>query len=144
MGCPTVEGFRAPFFRRARGHFGLLRRAGYAYDASMGTVMPGPANALLAALPCPHRRGGLYEFPTSAMAGGMLPLSLGLAGDAALQGQMAIAVIGGLITSTALTLVLVPAGFTLMDDVERWLGRKLGHRIMNASAAQPATTADPV
>jgi hypothetical protein len=71
-----VEGFRAPFFRRGPGHFALLRRAGYAYDASMGSIMPGPANGRLAALLCPHRRGGLHEFPTSAMAGGMLPLSL--------------------------------------------------------------------
>jgi len=71
-----VEGFRAPFFRRGRGHFDLLRRAGYAYDASMGTVVPGPANGRLGALPCPHRRGGVYEFPTSAMGRGMLPLSL--------------------------------------------------------------------
>jgi hypothetical protein len=71
-----VEGFRAPFFRRCRAHFSLLRRAGYAYDASMGTVMPGPANGRLGALPCPHRRDGLHEFPTSAMGGGLLPLSL--------------------------------------------------------------------
>jgi hypothetical protein len=42
----------------------------------MGTVVPGPANAYLGSLACPHRRGGLPEFPTSAMAGGMLPLSL--------------------------------------------------------------------
>jgi peptidoglycan/xylan/chitin deacetylase (PgdA/CDA1 family) len=71
-----VEGFRAPFFQRTRGHFGRVRRAGYAYDASMGTVMPGPTNGRLGAMPCPHRRGGIYEFPTSAMAGGLLPLSL--------------------------------------------------------------------
>jgi hypothetical protein len=34
---------------------------------------------------------------------------------------MAIAVIGGLLTSTVLTLVVVPAVFTLLDDFERWL-----------------------
>jgi hypothetical protein len=37
---------------------------------------------------------------------------------------MAIAVIGGLITSTMLTLVIVPAVFTLFDDIERWVGPK--------------------
>ena len=73
-----------------------------------------------------------------AMIAGMLPLALGLAGDAALQGQMAIAVIGGLITSTALTLVMVPAGFTGIDDFERWLGRKLGHRLVNDAASRPS------
>lgn len=83
-----VEGFRAPFFRRCRGHLALVRRAGYAYDASLGTVMPGPLNAWLGSMPCPHRRGGLYEFPTSAMGAGLLPLSLTwlrLCGPAALR-----------------------------------------------------------
>jgi len=71
-----VGGFRAPFFRRPPGLRGLLRATGYSYDASVGTVMPGPANARLASLPCPFYSRGMAEFPTSAMAGGMLPLSL--------------------------------------------------------------------
>jgi hypothetical protein len=33
-------------------------------------------------------------------------------------------VIGGLITSTGLTLVIVPAVFTIVDDLERWVGRR--------------------
>jgi hypothetical protein len=37
---------------------------------------------------------------------------------------MAIAVIGGLITSTGLTLVIVPAVFTVLDDIERWIAPK--------------------
>jgi len=45
------------------------------------------------------------------------------------QSQMAIAVIGGLVTSTGLTLVMVPAAFTWMDDLERWLGRKVGRHL---------------
>jgi peptidoglycan/xylan/chitin deacetylase (PgdA/CDA1 family) len=71
-----ARGFRAPFFRRGPRFFSLLEEAGYTYDASMGSVLPGPWNARLAALGCPFRRGRLYEFPTSAMAGGWLPLSL--------------------------------------------------------------------
>jgi hypothetical protein len=71
-----VVGFRAPFFRRPRGFFRSVRKAGYRYDASLGSVMPGPLNRRLSELPCPFRRGGVQEFPTSAMAGGMLPLSL--------------------------------------------------------------------
>jgi hypothetical protein len=39
---------------------------------------------------------------------------------------MAIAVIGGLVTSTLLTLVIVPAVFTVFDDLERWLAPKAG------------------
>jgi hypothetical protein len=38
---------------------------------------------------------------------------------------------------------MVPAAFTWMDDLERWLGRKLGHRFVNdaASGAAPAQAA---
>jgi len=71
-----VRGFRAPFFRRCPDFDELLTNAGYAYDASLGTVWPGPWNRRLHALECPHRAGGVWEFPTSAMAAGMLPLSL--------------------------------------------------------------------
>jgi hypothetical protein len=53
---------------------------------------------------------------------------------------MAVAVIGGLITSTALTLVIVPAAFTIVDDIERWLAPKFG-RVLTAqpppSGARP-------
>jgi hypothetical protein len=51
---------------------------------------------------------------------------------------MAVAVIGGLVTSTGLTLVMVPAMFTWIDDLERWLGRKLGDRLV--SSPEPAPT----
>ncbi|MDE2219200.1 MAG: efflux RND transporter permease subunit [Gammaproteobacteria bacterium] len=93
---------------------------------------------LTALLEAGHKRARPIVMTSVAMIAGMLPLALGMAGDAALQGQMAIAVIGGLVTSTALTLVMVPAGFTLMDDVERWLGSKLGRHIVNDSAPTPA------
>jgi hypothetical protein len=85
----AVQGFRAPFFRRGPDHLALVRRAGYAYDASLGTVMPGPLNSWFGSMPCPHSRAGLHEFPTSAMGSGCLPLSLTwlrLCGPAALRG----------------------------------------------------------
>jgi multidrug efflux pump subunit AcrB len=74
---------------------------------------------------------------TVAMVAGMLPVAIGIGGDNAFRGPMAIAVIGGLITSTALTLVVVPAAFTVIDDIERWLGPKLG-RVLAPSDPQPA------
>jgi HAE1 family hydrophobic/amphiphilic exporter-1 len=61
---------------------------------------------------------------TVAMVAGMLPVAIGWGGDSDFRGPMAIAVIGGLITSTALTLVIVPAVFTVLDDVERWIAPK--------------------
>ena len=71
-----IEGFRAPFFRTPPGWLAQARNAGYRYDASMGSVFPGPQNGWLDRLPCPHLREGVYEFPTSAMCHGMLPFSL--------------------------------------------------------------------
>jgi hypothetical protein len=73
------------------------------------------------------------------MVAGMMPVAIGLGGDASFRQPMAVAVIGGLITSTALTLVIVPAAFTLVDDVERWLAPKFG-RVLTA---QPQPTRPP-
>jgi len=39
------------------------------------------------------------------------------------------------VTSTALTLVMVPATFTWIDDLERWVSRKIGHRWINSTIA---------
>ena len=47
---------------------------------------------------------------------------------------MAIAVIGGLITSTVLTLVIVPAVFTVFDDIERWIAPKAGKLLADRTA----------
>jgi hypothetical protein len=54
---------------------------------------------------------------------------------------MAIAVIGGLVTSTALTLVMVPAAFTWIDDFELWLKRKFSIRSGSAADASAPTVA---
>jgi hydrophobe/amphiphile efflux-1 (HAE1) family protein len=93
---------------------------------------------LTALLEAGHKRARPIVMTSVAMIAGMLPLALGVTGDAALQGQMAIAVIGGLVTSTGLTLVMVPAAFTWIDDFEHWLARKLKLR----SGAKTAADAD--
>jgi multidrug efflux pump subunit AcrB len=85
-----------------------------------------------------HKRARPIVMTTVAMVAGMMPVALGLGGDTEFRAPMAIAVIGGLITSTALTLVIVPAAFTLIDDIERWLAPKFGRVLV----AQP-TPADP-
>jgi hypothetical protein len=51
---------------------------------------------------------------------------MGWGGDSEFRSPMAIAVIGGLVTSTLLTLIIVPAIFTVFDDVERWIGPRAG------------------
>jgi HAE1 family hydrophobic/amphiphilic exporter-1 len=63
---------------------------------------------------------------TVAMAAGMLPIAFGIGADAEFRAPMAIAVIGGLLSSTALSLIYVPAVFTVMDDLENWLAKTLG------------------
>jgi HAE1 family hydrophobic/amphiphilic exporter-1 len=60
-----------------------------------------------------------------AMILGMTPLALGLGSGAELRAPMAQAIIGGLITSTLLTLVVVPAIYTVLDDIQ---GVILGRR----------------
>jgi hypothetical protein len=61
---------------------------------------------------------------TVAMVAGMLPTALSLSGDSSWRAPMGVTVIGGLLFSTLLTLLLVPAYFSLAIDVEQWLGRK--------------------
>jgi len=70
-----------------------------------------------------HKRARPIVMTTVAMVAGMLPVALAIGDE--FRAPMAIAVIGGLITSTALTLIVVPAGFTLIDDIERWVGPKV-------------------
>ncbi|MBQ1541919.1 MAG: efflux RND transporter permease subunit [Caulobacteraceae bacterium] len=60
-----------------------------------------------------------------AMMAGMLPTALGIGKGSEFRQPMAVAVIGGLITSTVLSLVLVPVVYEIIDDVERWLAPKL-------------------
>jgi multidrug efflux pump subunit AcrB len=73
-----------------------------------------------------HKRSRPIVMTTVAMVAGMLPVAMGWGGDSDFRSPMAIAVIGGLITSTMLTLVIVPAVFTVFDDIERWLAPKAG------------------
>jgi multidrug efflux pump subunit AcrB len=72
-----------------------------------------------------------------AMSAGMLPVALGIGADASFRAPMAIAVIGGLVTSTALSLVLVPVLFTLTDDLGEKVARLWRRRTPAASAPAP-------
>jgi ABC-type uncharacterized transport system permease subunit len=55
----------------------------------------------------------------------MVPAVLSTGADAGFRAPMAVAVIGGLVTSTLLSLIFVPVVFTYMDDLRGWAGRKL-------------------
>jgi multidrug efflux pump subunit AcrB len=67
-----------------------------------------------------HKRSRPIVMTTVAMIAGMLPIALGLGSDASFRQPMAIAVIGGLVTSTLLSLLVVPVVFTYVDGFERW------------------------
>jgi hydrophobe/amphiphile efflux-1 (HAE1) family protein len=97
---------------------------------------------LTAILEAGHKRARPIVMTTVAMIAGMLPVAVGLGGDTSFRQPMAVAVIGGLITSTALTLVIVPAAFTLIDDIERWFAPKFG-RVLTTQPQAPATPAHP-
>jgi multidrug efflux pump subunit AcrB len=71
-----------------------------------------------------HKRAQPIVMTTVAMVAGMLPIAISISGDGSWRAPMGIVVIGGLILSTVLTLVIVPAGFSLADSFEGWLGNK--------------------
>ena len=73
---------------------------------------------------------------TLAMTAGMLPIALGFSPDSSFRAPMAIAVIGGLATSTLLSLVVIPAAYTVFDDVGAWMLRR--RRKQRPAPATPA------
>lgn len=78
---------------------------------------------------------------TGAMVFGMLPTALALGRGAAFRAPLAVAVIGGLILSTMLTLLVIPCVYTYFDDLGRLIGRLIyGRRVV----ARPATEEAPV
>ncbi|NJS14903.1 MAG: efflux RND transporter permease subunit [Sphingopyxis sp.] len=70
-----------------------------------------------------RKRAQPIVMTTVAMAAGMVPTALSLTGDGAWRAPMGVVVIGGLIVSTLLTLLIVPAGFSLADSIEKRIGR---------------------
>jgi HAE1 family hydrophobic/amphiphilic exporter-1 len=79
-----------------------------------------------ALLDAARKRARPIVMTSIAMGAGMLPIALGIGADAETRAPMAIAVIGGLLSSTVLSLVYVPVVYTFLDDVQRVLGRLLG------------------
>ena len=89
-----------------------------------------------------HKRAQPIVMTTVAMVAGMLPVAFALGGDGSWRAPMGIVVIGGLIMSTLLTLLIVPASFSLAVGFENrvapWLRRHLTNGGEETSVAQPA------
>ena len=77
-----------------------------------------------------HKRARPIIMTTIAMGAGMLPIALGLGVDPSFRSPMAVAVIGGLVTSTFLSLLIIPVVFTFIDDL-----RQLGARVLRRRGA---------
>jgi len=90
-----------------------------------------------------HKRARPIVMTTVAMVAGMLPVAIGIGGDNSFRAPMAVAVIGGLITSTALTLVIVPAVFTLIDDIENWVAPKARRILTSEGESSESALAQP-
>jgi multidrug efflux pump subunit AcrB len=89
-----------------------------------------------------HKRARPIVMTSIAMAAGMLPSALGVGEGGAFRAPMALAVIGGIIVSTVLSLVVVPSFFLIMDDLSSFLSRIFSRFIgpKEAEPEEPSTT----
>ena len=83
-----------------------------------------------------HKRARPIVMTSIAMSAGMLPSALGVGEGGAFRAPMATAVIGGIIVSTVLSLVVVPAFYLIMDDLSRLIGR-LFRGVIGQKEAEP-------
>ena len=93
-----------------------------------------------------HKRAQPIVMTTVAMTAGMIPTAVSLGGDGAWRAPMGTVVIGGLVMSTMLTLLIVPAAFSLADGFEKRIGPKLRRSLLTykpehgTAASYPAGT----
>ncbi len=93
-------------------------------DGSNGQPVVAGMSRLDALLDACHKRARPIIMTTLAMGAGMVPIALGFgAADSSFRSPMAVAVIGGLITSTVLSLLVIPSVFTYLDDLEHGIKR---------------------
>ncbi len=79
-----------------------------------------------------HKRARPIVMTTIAMGAGMLPIAMGMGNaDSSFRSPMAVAVIGGLVTSTLLSLLVIPVAYTYLDDFKYWSAR-LWHKLGSA------------
>jgi multidrug efflux pump subunit AcrB len=102
--------------------YAIVARRGH--DGSDGRPAVASMSRFDALLDACHKRARPIVMTTLAMGAGMVPLAVGWgAADNSFRSPMAVAVIGGLITSTLLSLLVIPSVFSVMDDFEKFLGR---------------------
>ncbi len=90
-----------------------------------------------------HKRAQPIVMTTVAMVAGMVPVALALSGDGSFRAPMGVTVIGGLIVSTVLTLLIVPASFSLAMGFEARVGPWLSRTLTNGGEKGPVAEAQP-
>jgi multidrug efflux pump subunit AcrB len=114
--------------------YAILARRGH--DGSDGHPVVAPMSRFEALVDACHKRARPIVMTTIAMGAGMVPLAVGWgAADSSFRSPMAVAVIGGLITSTVLSLLVIPSVFTVVDDLEHLLGR-IKRRVLGEKSAE--------
>jgi multidrug efflux pump subunit AcrB len=88
-----------------------------------------------------HKRSRPILMTTIAMTAGMLPIAVGLGADPSFRQPMAIIVVGGLITSTLLSLLVIPVVFTYVDDLMQGLRHRVRRRDTDAREQKTAISA---
>ena len=105
-------------------------------------------NRIEAVIEAGHKRARPIVMTSIAMSAGMLPSALGVGEGGAFRAPMAIAVMGGIIVSTVLSLVVVPSMYLVMDDLSRFfswvLSRFIGKKDAEPVAPDPLVLADNV
>jgi multidrug efflux pump subunit AcrB len=84
-----------------------------------------------------RKRARPIVMTTIAMSAGMVPAAMGLGDGGEFRAPMAIAVIGGLLVSTLLSLVFVPSFYTIMDDAAIWTAKAFRWLVRPNSADEP-------
>ncbi len=121
--------------------YAIVTRRGH--DGSDGRPAVAGMSRWDALLDACHKRARPIVMTTIAMGAGMLPIAVGWgAADSSFRSPMAVAVIGGLITSTFLSLLVIPVVFTIVDDIAQWFGR-LFKRKAHSEKSLPLVTQKP-
>ena len=97
--------------------------------------MANGVDKLTAIVDAGHKRAQPIVMTTVAMVAGMIPTAMSIGGNGGWRAPMGTVVIGGLILSTLLTLLIVPAGFSLADGLEKRLGPWLGRKLLTRETA---------
>jgi multidrug efflux pump subunit AcrB len=102
--------------------YAIVARRGH--DGSNGQPAVPAMSRFEALMDACHKRARPIIMTTIAMGAGMVPIAVGWgAADSSFRSPMAVAVIGGLITSTLLSLLVIPAVFTFVDDIAAGMQR---------------------